>query len=41
MRDFMVFMAALAIVSMAAVCVTQAKTYDEPKSRIIKVAYHE
>ena len=38
---FMVFMAALAIVSMLAVVMTQAETYDEPKGRIIKAAYHE
>ena len=38
---FMVFMAALAIVSMLAVVMTQAETYTEPKVRIIKASYHE
>lgn len=41
MRDFMTFAAALAIVSMLAVVMTQAETHTEPKGRIIKVFYYE
>jgi hypothetical protein len=38
---FMVMIAALAILSMLAVVMTQAETYSDPKVRIIKSSYHE